>query len=51
MLLEKETSGHTDLLTEAGPLIDEINEIREIQNEQHYRNAPDKLKKKDFFLF
>ena len=32
MLLEKKLSGHTDILTEARPLIDEINEIRELQN-------------------
>ena len=32
VLLEKKLSGHTDILTEARPLIDEINEIRELQN-------------------
>ena len=34
---------HTDILIEAGNLINEIHKKGEIQNEQHYRNAPDKF--------
>ena len=36
-------SGHTNILTEASNLIDEIYKRREIQNEQQYRNAFDKF--------
>ena len=36
-------SGHTDTLTEASNLIDEIYKIGEIQNEQQYRNALNKF--------
>ena len=36
-------SGHTDTLTEASDLIDELYKRGEIQNKQQYRNALDKL--------
>ena len=36
-------SGHTDTLTEASNLIDELYKLGEIQNEQQYRNAPNKF--------
>ena len=36
-------SGHNDTLTEASNLIDEIYKRGELQNEQQYRNAPNKL--------
>ena len=36
-------SGHTDTLTEASKLIDELNKRGEIQNEQQYRNALEKI--------
>ena len=35
--------GHTDTLTEHSNLIDELNKKGEIQNEQHYQNAPNKF--------
>ena len=37
--------GRTDTLTEARFLIDEIYKRGEIQNEQQYRNAPNKIKR------
>ena len=36
-------SGHTDTLTEASNLIDELYKRGEIQNKQQYRNAPNKF--------
>ena len=36
-------TGHTDVFTEATNLIDELYKRGEIQNEQHYRNAPNKF--------
>ena len=39
ILLEKKLSGHTDTLTEASKLIDELYKRGEIQNKQQYRNA------------
>ena len=41
ILLGLKLSGHTDTLTEASNLIDELYKRGEIQNEQQYRNAPD----------
>ena len=38
-----ELSGHTDALTEASILIDELYRKGEIQNEQQYRNAINKF--------
>ena len=43
ILLGLKLSGHTDTLTEASNLIDELYKIGEIQNEQHNRNAINKL--------
>ena len=40
ILLGLKLSGHTDTLTEASNLIDELYKRREIQNKQQYRNAP-----------
>ena len=42
-LLGLELSGHTDTLTKASNLIDEIYKRAEIQNEQQHRNAIDKI--------
>ena len=39
ILLGLKLSGHTDTLTEASNLLDELFKRREIQNEQQYRNA------------
>ena len=36
-------SGHTDTLTEASNLIDELYKRGEMQNKQQYRNALDKF--------
>ena len=44
VLLGLKLSGHTDTLTEASNLIDELHKRGEIQNKQQNRNAPDKLK-------
>ena len=44
-LLGLKLSGHTDTLTEASNLIDELYRRGEIQNEQQYRNAPNKFQK------
>ena len=43
ILLGLKLSDHTDTLTEASNLIDELYKRGEIQNEQQYRNAPDKF--------
>ena len=43
ILLGVKLSGHTDTLTEASNLIDELYKRGEIQNEQQYRNAINKL--------
>ena len=43
VLLGLKLSGHTDTLTEASNLIDELYKLGEIQNKQHYRNALDKF--------
>ena len=43
ILLGLNLSGHTDTLTEASNLIDEIYKRGEIQNKQHYRNAINKF--------
>ena len=43
ILLGLNLSGHTDTFTEASNLIDEIYQRREIQNQQQYRNAPNKI--------
>ena len=43
ILLGLKLSGHTDTLTEASNLIDELFKIGEIQNEQQYRNTLDKF--------
>ena len=39
VLLGLKLSGHTDTLTEASNLIDELYKRGEVQNKQHYRNA------------
>ena len=44
ILLGLKLSGHTDNLTEASNLIDELYRRGEIQNKQQYRNALDKFK-------
>ena len=41
VLLGLKLSGHTDTLTEASNLIDQLNKLGEIQNKQQYRNALD----------
>ena len=43
ILLGLKRSGHTDTLTEASNLIDELYKKGEIQNEQQYRNALNKF--------
>ena len=43
ILLGLKLSGHTDTLTEASNLIDELYKRAEIQNKQQYRNALDKF--------
>ena len=43
ILLGLKLSGHTDILTEASNLIDELYERGEIQNKQQYRNALNKF--------
>ena len=43
ILLGLKLSGHTDTLTEASALIDELYKRGEIQNKQQYRNALDKF--------
>ena len=43
VLLGLNLSGHTNTLTEASNLIDDLYKRGEIQNEQHYRNATDKF--------
>ena len=44
-LLGLKLSGHTDTLTEASNLIDELYKLGEIQNKQQYRNALNKFSK------
>ena len=46
VLLGLKLSGHTDTLTEASNLIDELYKRSEIQNKQQYRNALNKFKTK-----
>ena len=43
ILLGLKLSGHTDTLTEASALLDELHKRGEIQNQQQYRNALNKL--------
>ena len=43
ILLGLKLSGHTDTLTEASNLIDELYKRGEIQNKQQYRNALDRF--------
>ena len=43
ILLGLKLSGHSDTLTEASNLIDELCKRGEIQNKQQYRNALDKF--------
>ena len=43
ILLGLKLSGHSDTLTEASNLIDELYKLGEIQNKQQYRNALDKF--------
>ena len=43
VLLGLKLSGHTDTLSEASSLIDELYKGGEIQNKQHYRNALNKF--------
>ena len=43
ILLGPKVTGHTDTLTEASNLIVELYKRGEIQNEQQYRNAPNKF--------
>ena len=43
VLLGLKLSGHTDTLTEASNLIDELYNRGEIQNKQQYRNALNKI--------
>ena len=43
VLLGLKLSGHTDTLSEASNLIDELYKRGEIQNKQQYRNALDKF--------
>ena len=43
VLLAMKLSEHTDTLREATNLIDELYKMGEIQNEQQYRNAPNKF--------
>ena len=43
VLLGLKLSGHTDTLTEASKLIDELYKEGELQNKQQYRNALDKF--------
>ena len=44
VLLGLKLSGHIDILTEAGNLIEEIYKRGEIKDEQHYRNPLDKFR-------
>ena len=43
VLLGENLSGHSNTLTEASNLIDELYKRGEIQNKQQYRNAPNKF--------
>ena len=44
VLLGLKLSGHSDTLTEASNLIDELYKRRGIQNKQQYQNVPNKFK-------
>ena len=44
ILLGSKLNGHTDTLTEASNLLDELYKRGEIQNEQQYPNALDKFR-------
>ena len=44
-ILGLKISGHTDTLTEASKLIDELYKMHELQNKQQYRKAPNKFRK------
>ena len=46
VLLGLKPSGHTDTLSEASNIIDELYKRGEIQNKQQYRNAPNKFSNK-----
>ena len=43
ILLGLKLAGHSDILTEASNLVDELYKRGEIQNKQQYRNALDKF--------
>ena len=43
ILLGLKLSGHSDTLTEASALIDQLHKLGEIQNKQQYRNALNKF--------
>ena len=43
ILLELRLSGHTDTITEASNLMDELYNRGEVQNQQQHRNAPNKF--------
>ena len=43
VLLGSKLTGHTNILTEASNLKDQLYKIGEIQNKHQYRNAPNKL--------
>ena len=45
ILLGLKISGHTNTLTEASNLLDELYKLGEIQNKQQYRNALNKFTK------
>ena len=45
VLLGSKISGHTDTLTEASAIIDQLYKLGEIQNKKQYRNALDKFTK------
>ena len=51
ILLGLKLSGHTDTLTEASNLIDELYKRSEIENKQQYRNAPNKFSEKSRKLY
>ena len=50
VLLEPKLTDHTDILTEASNLKDELQKKGEMQNEQQYRNALDTFRSKWSFL-
>ena len=43
ILLGLKLSGHTDILSDASALVDQLLKMGEIQNKQQYRNAPNKF--------